>query len=107
MRTVVAGLKMPVQQAPVRPPVPEQPPLWNLSTDLGGNLRLSFAIPKNADYRTGDLILLADEELARITTTLSAPYFPGDTTIAVNGSAGFRVGDFISIDAEVLKLVGP
>ncbi|MCZ6751317.1 MAG: phage tail protein [Acidobacteria bacterium] len=90
-----------------RPPVPEKPPLWNLSTDLGGNLRLSFAIPKNADYRTGDLILLADEELARITTTLSAPYFPGDTTIAVNGSAGFRVGDFISIDAEVLKLLGP
>ncbi len=90
-----------------RPPAPEKPPIWNLSADLGGNLRLSFAIPNNADYRTGDLILLADEELTRITTALSATYFPGDTTIAVSSSAGFRVGDFINIDAEVLKLVGP
>ena len=90
-----------------RPAAPEKPPLWSLSADLGGNLRLSFAIPRNADYRTGDLILLADQETRRVETTVVGDFPSEDLTVNVASSAGFQVGDYINIDVEILKIVGP
>jgi len=64
-----------------RPPAPPATPNWKLSADLGGNLRLSFAIPQGADYRTGDLELLADDEIHRVQTTLAADLNDSDSTL--------------------------
>ncbi|MBI3934523.1 MAG: hypothetical protein HY316_07495 [Acidobacteria bacterium] len=93
-----------VNRRPLPPPKTES---WHLTANLGGELRLSFAIPRNADYRVGDLALLADEELERTQTTLTASLAAADTTMEVNSSAGFRVGDYINVGTEVLELVGP
>lgn len=90
-----------------RPTVPPQPGNWNLSANLGGELRLSFAIPQGADYRTGDLTLLADDEINRVTTTLAAALADGDTEMQVASSDGFLLGDYVNVGTEILKIAGP
>jgi hypothetical protein len=90
-----------------RPLVPPKPESWRLSANLGGELRLSFAIPRNADYRVGDLTLLADEELERTQSSLSGDLSATDTTLTVGSSTGFRVGDYLNIGSEVVELAGP
>jgi hypothetical protein len=90
-----------------RPLPPPAPPLWGLSANLGGELRLRFSIPRNADYRVGDLTLLGDEELERVKTTLSGAVSAEAQQIHVASSAGFMVGDYISIGTEVLVISGP
>src|SRR3990172_379103 len=90
-----------------RPPPPPSPEDWHLTANLAGELRLAVAIPRNADYRTGDLTLLADEELERVTTTLAAPVTDTDQQITVNSSDGFMVGDSIAIGEEILVISGP
>jgi putative tail protein len=86
---------------------PPKPPNWNLSANLGGELRLSFAIPQGADYRTGDLTLLADEEPYRVLTTLAAPLSDSETTLQVSSSSGFLLGDYVNVGQEILKIAGP
>ena len=93
-----------MNRRPLPPPKTES---WHLTANLGGELRLSFAIPRNADYRVGDLTLLADEELERTKTTLTTGLSETETTLTAASSTGFRVGDYINIGTEVLKLVGP
>ncbi|HWP85955.1 MAG TPA: phage tail protein [Terriglobia bacterium] len=93
-----------LHRRPLPPPPPEQ---WTLTANLGGELRLSFAIPQNADYRVADLTLLADEELERVQTTLAADLAATATTLAAASSAGFRVGDFLNVGTEILKIAGP
>jgi len=93
-----------VNRRPLPPPKTES---WRLSANLSGELRLSFAIPRNADYRVGDLTLLADEELERTRTTLNASLSVSATTLTVASASGFRVGDFINIGTEIVKLEGP
>ncbi len=87
--------------------VPPKPPHWNLSANLGGELRLSFAIPEGADYRTGDLTLLADEEPHRVSATLTEPLSDSETTLQVSSSAGFVLGDYVNVGTEILKIAGP
>lgn len=93
-----------VNRRPLPPPKTES---WHLTANLGGELRLSFAIPRNADYRVGDLTLLADEEWERTRTTLTTGFLETETTLTAASSSGFRVGDYINIGSEVLELVGP
>ena len=90
-----------------RPPVPPKPPNWIITVNDAGELRLSFAIPPSADYRTGDLTLLVDEEPERISTTLAAPLADSDTVLQVASSTGFLLGDYVSLGAEILQIVGP
>jgi hypothetical protein len=90
-----------------RPLPPPQPEVWNLTANLDGELRLSFSIPRSADYRTGDLELLADEELERVVTSPASSFGTGDTSIAVTSSAGFLVGDYVNAGTEILQIVGP
>jgi len=86
------------------PPAPEE---WELSAFPRGHVWLTFRIPRGADYRTGDLALLADLELERVETTLTAALGASDTTAPVASPAGFLVGDFLNIGEEILKIVGP
>ena len=90
-----------------RPLPPPKPPAWGLSANLAGDLKLRFAIPRNADYRTGDLTLLGDEELSRTVTTLAVSLDEEDGALSVNNSSGFLVGDLINIGSEVMLLAGP
>lgn len=90
-----------------RPLPPPKPPLWGLFANLAGDLKLRFAIPRNADYRTGELILLADDELQRQATTLALTLNESDQTLSVATSTNFLVGDYINIGSEVLYLAGP
>ena len=94
-----------VRRRPQTPP--PQPKEWGLSIFPRGHLWLTFTIPPGADYRTGDLALLADLELERVETTLTAALDNDDTTVSVASEAGFLVGDFINISEEILKIAGP
>jgi len=96
-----------ILRRPLPPPAPVLPTKFILSANLDGDLRLSFDIPALADYRTGDLTLLADLEKERVATALAAAMDGDDTTITVDSSAGFRVGRYISIQTEILKITGP
>src|SRR3989304_8640888 len=80
-----------------RPGAPPPPDSWELSVFPRGHLWLKFQIPKGADYRTGDLIVLADPELTRAETTLASPLAATDTTAQMASSSGFLVGDPINI----------
>src|ERR1051325_2000507 len=93
-----------VNRRPLPPPKTES---WHLTANLGGELRLSFAIPRNADYRVGDLTLLGDDELERTATALTTDLSASDTTISVATAAGFLVGDYLNIGTEVVRLQGP
>ena len=90
-----------------RPGAPPKPDTWAMSVFPRGHLWLKFQIPKGADYRTGDLIVLADPELTRAETTLAAPLAATDTTAQMASSSDFLVGDTINIGSEILKIVGP
>lgn len=90
-----------------RPGVPPPPETWELSVFPRGHLWLNFKIPPGADYRTGDLILLADPELRRVKTTLMADLTAEATACQVASSAGFLVGDYLAMGEEILQLVGP
>jgi hypothetical protein len=103
------------RSTPVPPPAP---PYFNLSASLSGDMTLSFPIPRNADYREGDLATLVDEILNRsynggedLTgyTLLNMPggMNPGDTEITVNDSSMFKVGQRITVAQEILQVVGP
>ncbi len=95
------------------------PTNWLLTANLGGDLRLSFAIPSGADYLTGYLNLLYEDELNRVKTTLMNALLITDTTMLVNDSTGFLVGDSVHIGPvegtfpadpqglEIVKIVGP
>lgn len=94
-----------VRRRPQTPaPAPDE---WGLSIFPRGHLWLTFTIPPGADYRTGDLALLADLELERVETILTAGLDTDDTAATVTSEAGFLVGDFINIGEEILKIVGP
>ena len=93
-----------VNRRPLPPPKPES---WNLTASLSGELRLAVAIPRNADYRVGDLTLLVDDEINRVSTSLAESMSSSDVEITVNSSAGFLVGDVIAIGTEVLVISGP
>ncbi|MBI4459492.1 MAG: hypothetical protein HY648_05490, partial [Acidobacteria bacterium] len=69
-----------VRRRPSAPPPPES---WELSVFPRGHLWLRFQIPRGADYRTGDLIVLADPELTRVETTLAATMAVDDRSITV------------------------
>ena len=90
-----------------RPPAPPAPDEWDLSADEKGFLRLTFTIPRNADYRTGDLGLLVNDLDAAVETTLSAPLGLTDSSLTVADSSGFVVGDYIRIESELLRIAGP
>ncbi|MGH9783380.1 MAG: phage tail protein, partial [Terriglobia bacterium] len=94
-----------VRRRPQTPP--PEPEHWELSAFPRGHVWLKFQIPRGADYRTGDLTLLADLELERVASTLAASLASGDTTAQVASQAGLLVGDFINIGEEILKIVGP
>ncbi len=86
------------------PPAPEQ---WELSVFPRGHLWLKFRIPRGADYRTGDLTLLADLELQRVETTLASALTAESTTAVVASQAQLLVGDYLNVGEEILKIVGP
>ena len=86
------------------PPAPDS---WNLSANLGGDLRLAFSIPAGADYRTGDLWLASDDEINRVETTLAADAQHTDPTVQVGSVSGLLVGDYINYGGEILKITGP
>ena len=90
-----------------RPGPPPTPSAWSLSVFPRGHLWLEFTIPRNADYRSGDLLLLADDELRRVETTLSAALEETADTMEVASSEGFQVGDFVNVGQEILKIMGP
>src|SRR3990172_9180893 len=73
-----------------RPPPPPSPEDWHLTPNLAGELRLGFAIPDDADYRFGELALLADEELERVTATLSGYITAEALQLTVASSTGFH-----------------
>ena len=93
-----------VRRRPALPPPPEE---WELSIFPRGHLWLRFKIPPGADYRTGDLILLADPELRRVETALAGAIGPDDLSLTVTAQSGFLVGDYIAIGEEILQIVGP
>jgi len=100
-------------------PVPPLPPhKWWLAATLAGDFELRFAVPKNTDYRVGDLTCLIDDMRSRIYnggedlvgyTLLNMPggMNPGDTEIVVNDSSIFKIGQYITIALEILNVVGP
>ncbi len=85
-------------------PPPEE---WSLSAFPQGHLWLKFRIPRGADYRTGDLTLLADLELERVETTLASALDAESTTAEVASQAELLVGDFLNIGEEMLQVTGP
>jgi hypothetical protein len=90
-----------------RPLAPPKPPLWGLTANLSGDLKLRFAIPRNADYRTGELVLLVDNEQERQTTSLTQSLEADSSTMGVSSSTSFLVGDYVNVGSEVLYLAGP
>ncbi len=92
---------------------------WVLTANLAGDLRLALSVAEGADYRSGDLTLLVDEEDLRAapgTTTLAANVGTGDASIQLTDASAFLVGDEISISengvpaaasVEILKITGP
>ena len=96
-----------LRKRPLPPPAPQAANKFSLTANLGGDLRLSFDIPLAADYRTGDLRLVADLEKERISTTLAADVGVSDTQIQVASSVGFRVGDYVDFATEIVKITGP
>jgi hypothetical protein len=65
------------------------------------------AVQESADYRFGDLELLIDDEKNRIETSLASALGSGDSTMAVNSSTGFLVGDYVGVQTEIVKITGP
>jgi hypothetical protein len=90
-----------------RPAAPPPPDAWELAVYPRGFLWLRLQIPKNADYRMGDLRVLADLELERVETALGSDASDSDTTLEAASSAGFLVGDYVNIGSEILQIVGP
>ena len=91
-----------------RPQTPAPPPdEWELSVFPRGHLWLKFRIPRGADYRTGDLTLLADLELERVETTLTSALDAVGTTAEVASQAELLVGDYLNIGEEIVQIVGP
>ena len=90
-----------------RPQAPAPPEQWDLSVFPRGHLWLKFQIPRGADYRTGDLTLLADRELERVETTLASALDAVSTAAEVASQAELLVGDYLNIGEEILQIVGP
>lgn len=90
-----------------RPPAPLPPELWTLFANLQDELTLRASVPKNTDWRIGDLTLLIDREPERVQTTLAAPVAEDADEMQVDSSAGFRVGDFVNFQREILRILGP
>lgn len=115
---IVQAVNPEANVVPIPPPwsgVPPAPVSWLLTANLEGDLRLSFAIPENADYETGYLNLVYEDEKNRVETTLVGALADTDTTFTVASSGqyvdstwvGFLVGDYVNIGLEIVKIVGP
>ncbi|MBI2815450.1 MAG: hypothetical protein HYX72_00775 [Acidobacteria bacterium] len=90
-----------------RAAVPPKPPNWKLWLSVTGEVVAQFAIPDGADYRSGDLTLLCDDEIHRRTTTVAVDLTNDETHLDVASSVGFLVGDYVNVGTEILQITGP